>query len=155
MHQVADRTPIVSLVEFGCDRDHLYIRVDGTQPMRGYLESGIELRITFLKPGGMQVRLRQGSRPGSGGDDALAVHFEERLAQGAWQPRDCDGLAAAAREIVELRVPFRGLGAKGLTAVAFLLAVNRDGAEMEQHPRHGPIEIEMPDTGWAAKNWTA
>jgi hypothetical protein len=39
--------------------------------------------------------------------------------------------------------------------VAFLVAVNREGAEVEHHPRHGPIEVEAPDREFPARNWTA
>ena len=38
--------------------DHLYLRVDGTQPMRRHLDAGVELRVKFLKPASLQVLLR-------------------------------------------------------------------------------------------------
>ena len=146
MHQVTDRTPIVKVVEFGADLRHLYIRIDGTQPMRRHLESGsVELRIKFLRPAGLQVVLRMAPRPGSGQDrQALAMRFEERLAEGSWKARECAGIAAAAGSIVEVQVPFECLGAAAHGTVAFLLAVNREGLEVEQHPRHGPIEVDVP-----------
>jgi alpha-amylase/alpha-mannosidase (GH57 family) len=137
MHQVTDRTPIVKAVEFGTDLRHLFIRIDGTQPMRRHLESGVELRIKFLRPAGMQLVLGMDRQ-------TLAARFEERLAAGSWTARACAGLAAAAGEIVEVQVPFEGLGVAAHDSVAFLLAVNREGLEVEHHPRHGPIEIDLP-----------
>jgi len=145
MHQVTDLAPIVKVVEFGADLRHLFIRVDGTQPMRRQLESGVELRIKFLRPAGMQVVLRVDQQ-------VLTVRFEERLAEGTWKARACAGLAAAAGEIVEVQMPFECLGATAPGTVAFVLAVNRDGLEVEQHPRHGPIEIDRPVPEVPARN---
>jgi hypothetical protein len=145
MHQVTDRTPIVKAVAFGADPQHLYIRIDGTQPMRRHLESGVELRIKFLRPAGLQVVLRPVTGPASGpGAQALTMRFEERLAEGSWKARPCAGIAAAADAIVEVQVPFACLAATAPGRVAFLLEVNRDGLEVEHHPRHGPIEIDLP-----------
>ncbi len=148
MHQVADRIAIVSVVEFGVDLRHLYIRVDGTGPMRRLIESGSDVRVKFLKPAGVQVVVR-------GDRDGVTALLEERLADGTWRRRECAGLLAAAAEIVELRIPFACLGVKTHDAVGFLVAVNRGGAEVEHHPRHGPIEVEAPDREFPAKNWTA
>jgi alpha-amylase/alpha-mannosidase (GH57 family) len=150
MHQVMDRATIVTIVQFGAGLRDLFIRVDGTQPMRRHLESGVELRIKFLRPALIQVVLGMAARPGSG--QALTVRFEERLAEGNWTARECAGLVAAAADIVEVQVPFACLGATVPGAVAFLLAVNQDGLEVEQHPRNGPIEIDLPAPEVPARN---
>jgi alpha-amylase/alpha-mannosidase (GH57 family) len=143
MHQVTDRTPIVKIVEFGVDLRHLYIRIDGTQPMRRHLESGVELRIKFLRPAGMQVVLRLDEADRAARGPALTMRFEERLVEGTWRARACAGIAAAAGTIVELQVPLECLGAAAPGTVAFLLAVNREGLEVEHHPRQGPIEVDL------------
>ena len=148
MHQVTDRTAIVSVVEFGVDLQRLYIRVDGTGPMRRLIDAGNDVRVKFLKPAGVQVVVR-------GNRDGLTVHLEDRLDDGSWRRRECAGLMAAAAEIVEVQIPFTCLGVNTHDAVGFLVAVNRDGAEVEHHPRHGPIEIEAPDLEFPARNWTA
>ena len=148
MHQVTDRTPIVAAVEFGVDLRHLYLRVDGTQPMRRHLDAGVQLRVKFVKPASMQVLLRADW-------SGVAARLEDRPGGGDWQPRECPGLAAAVEEIVELRVPFSCLGVKPGETVAFLMSLTREGAEAEHHPRHGPIEVEVPDREFPARNWTA
>jgi hypothetical protein len=147
MHQVADRQPIVSAIEFGVDVRHLYIRIDGPEPMRRQTESGTEVRVKFLKPAGLQIVLK--------GPQALSAGLEERGPDGVWRPRECPGVQAAAGSIIEVRIPFACLGARTHETVAFLVAVNRDGTEVEHHPRHGPIEVEAPDREFPAKNWTA
>jgi alpha-amylase/alpha-mannosidase (GH57 family) len=148
MHQVGGRTAIVSAVEFGVDLRHLYVRVDGTQPMRRQVEAGIDVRVKFLKPAGIQVVIR-------GDRQSVRVGLEERIADGSWRPGECAGLDAAAGDIVELRIPFRCLGVRTHDTVAFQVAVSRQGAEVEHYPRHGPIETEVPDREFPARNWTA
>jgi len=147
MHQAGDQKPVVSVVEFGFDLEHLFIRVDGTDSMRRQLESGLEVRIKFLAPVGVQAVVR--FEP-----SAVRAGLEERLAAGTWEPRECAGLRAAAGEILELQVPFACLQARTDTTVAFFVAVSRRGADLEQHPRHGPIELEVPDREFPARNWT-
>ena len=148
MHQVADRSAIVRGIEFGTDLRHLYILIDGTQPMRRLLESGIDVRVKFVKPGGIQVVLRPDRQ-------ALIARLEARQEDRVWRPRDCPGLAAAAEDILEVQVPFACLGVRTHDTVAFIVSVSHDGEEVEHHPRQGPIEIEVPDRQFAARNWTA
>jgi alpha-amylase/alpha-mannosidase (GH57 family) len=137
MHRAGDRKAIVSGVEFGFDLEHLFLRVDGTEPMRSRLEAGFEVRITFLKPAGVQAVMLLGS-------SGVGVRLEERLPGGSWQSRDCSGLEAAAGQLLEVQIPFRCLQAAPRTTLAFLVAFEKSGAEVEYHPRHGPIEIEVP-----------
>jgi alpha-amylase/alpha-mannosidase (GH57 family) len=148
MHQVTDRAPIVTAVEFGVDLRHLYLRVDGTQPMRRHLDAGVQLRVKFIKPASLQVLLRADR-------NGVIARLEDRPGGGDWQPRECPGLTAAVAEILELRVPFACLGMRPPETVAFLVSVTREGAEVEHHPRHGPIEVEVPDREFPARNWTA
>jgi alpha-amylase/alpha-mannosidase (GH57 family) len=147
MQQARDRAAMVTLVEFGFDLQHLFVRVETAATMRDLLERGVDLRIRFLKPAGVRVVI-----PPSGTD----VRLEQRGAPDAdWQPRRCVGLTAAVDRILEVRIPFRCLDAQAHERVAFLVSLTREGAELELHPRHGPIEIEVPDERFAARNWTA
>src|SRR5688572_340341 len=148
MHQVANRHPIVSVIEFGVDIQHLYVRIDGPDAIARQMESGTEVRVKFLKPAGIQVVL-------TGDRKTVTAHLQERIADGIWRPRECPGVQAAAGAIIELRIPFACLGVRTHETVAFLVAVNREGAEVEHHPRHGPIEVKAPDREFPARNWTA
>jgi hypothetical protein len=148
MHQAGGGTPLISAIEFGFDLEHLYVRVDGTAPMRRLFASGIEVRIKFLQPAGLQATVRFAGT-------SVAVQLEERVAAGSWQRRACPGAAAAVGDLLEVRLPFACLGAEPHARLAFLVAVNRGGAEVEHHPRHAPIELECPDAQFPARNWTA
>ena len=148
MQQAGDRAAMVTLVEFGFDLHHLYVRVETGGRIGRLLERGIDLRIRFLKPAGLRIVI-----PPSGGD----VRLEQRSTEDTeWRLRGCtDGLAAAADRILEVRIPFACLGVRPHERVAFLVSVTRQETELELHPRHGPIEIDVPDERFASRSWTA
>ena len=148
MHQVSERDQGVSLIEFGFDLENLYVRVDGTRSMHAVLTRGLDLSLNFLKPAGLKVTVRV---DGNGADARLT----ERDASGRWIAREVPGVEVGVREVVELRLPFRTLNVKPRTPIAFIVALNRGASEVEHHPRHGPIELEVPDREFAALNWTA
>ena len=149
MHQSGTGAAVVTLVEFGFDLQYMYIRADGPQGMRRLLEPDIEVRIKFVTPQGLQIVVR-------GEGSGVRAGFEERqAADGHWKARECPGIQAAAGSILEVRVPFGCLGLGAGARVACLVAINREGAEVEQHPRHGPIEFVVPDAGFGARSWTA
>ena len=108
-----------------------------------------EIRIKFLEPEGLQIVIQHDST-------AVRTRLEQRqAATGQWEPRECLDLKAGVGGILEVRIPFGCLGAQSGLRVACLLAVMRQGAEVEQHPRHGPIEFEVPDGSFTARSWTA
>ena len=57
--------------------------------------------------------------------------------------------------MLELQIPFQCLGATRDSTVAFIIAIHRHAEEVEQHPRHQPIELQVPDERFPSKNWTA
>jgi hypothetical protein len=73
----------------------------------------------------------------------------------AWQARTADGIRVAADAILEAAIPFRLLGVGPGGRVAFVVQLTRGDAEVERHPRHAPIELEVPDVRFPARNWTA
>jgi alpha-amylase/alpha-mannosidase (GH57 family) len=148
MHQVAAAGPVVELIEFGCDLEHLFVRIDGAGPMKTILQPDTEVRLTFIQPAGLQVVIKT-TRGG------VCAQLRERHDGAKWQARACEGLKAAAGDILEVQIPFRGLDLKTHDRVAFLAVVIRGDAEVEHHPRHAPIELEVPDQDFTARNWTA
>ena len=148
MHQVADRGPGITLVEFGFDLEHLYLRIDGPQAMSAVLSRRIELSINFLKPAATRVAVAMDG-------DALTARVLNREAGGEWRPREAGQVHAAAGSIVELEIPFRSLGLSPHDPIAFVVALNRAAAEIEHYPRHRPIEFLVPDQQFVAANWTA
>ena len=75
--------------------------------------------------------------------------------QDEWRAVDAAGLAVAAGRVLELRIPFGALGVRTPDPVAFFIVLARDAVEIEHFPKHLPIEFEVPDRKFAARNWTA
>ena len=146
MHQVSERGAGIDVVEFGFNLEHLYVRIGSTRPMHDLLAAGLDVSLNFLKPEGLRAEVRA--------DGAVRVRLRQRDGTGDWRDVDCDGLMAAAAQVVEIQVPFRCLGLAPRAAVAFFVALNQEGAEREHHPRHGPIELQVPDEALrAASGW--
>jgi hypothetical protein len=148
MHQVSEREPEIRIVEFGFDLEHLFLRIDTSAPAREILAAGLTVSVNFLRPAGVRAELAA-----AGG--RVAVSLVERARDGDSQTRECPDIKAAAGSVVELELPFRCLGAGPHAAVGFVVALSRGGTEVARHPRHQPIEVEVPDQGFAARNWTA
>ena len=148
MHQVSDRPDRISLIEFGFDLEYLYLRVEGTARMGNLLEEGLVVTLRFLKPAGMRVGVQMNGGP-------IEARLQVRSDAGEWRDTGLPGVAAAAGRVLEVRVPFGTLGVRAADPVAFFVILSAEATELEHHPRHQPIEFEVPDRRFAARNWTA
>jgi len=148
MHQVSDSSSRILSVEFGFSLERLFIRVDGSRPMRELLVGALGLTIRFLKPAGLQIVLRRDGKFA----DVLLVR---RSAKGDWDATDCPGLASAIGRVAEIGVPFACLGVSSQDSVAFFVTLSEGTVEVEQQPRHEPIQFEAPDARFGTRNWTA
>ena len=144
MQQVGAAPGRITLIEFGFDLEHLWLRIDADLPMRAFMTPDVEIRLQFVTPPGVQVAIR-------GGD----AHLERRQPGADWEPQACPGLGAAAGQILEVRVPFRCLELTPGSRVAFVVAVDKVGMEPEQHPSGTSIEFELPGREFPARSWTA
>jgi alpha-amylase/alpha-mannosidase (GH57 family) len=137
----------VSLVEFGIDLDHLFLRVAGDAPMKDLLGTHLEAIVRFLRPRGLQAVV--GARQG---DAALRTVAIERA--GGGNPVPCPGSVAAVGEVLELQLPFACLGVSAPDTVAFLVVTRRAGVEVARYPQHQAIELAVPDGRFGAMHWT-
>jgi hypothetical protein len=147
MHRVAERPAGIEVVEFGFDLDNLFIRIDGTRPMRQLLQDELRLSINFIQPAGVRVAIQ-----------LTAQRAEARMLnrhRGHDSEMECPGLSVAVNRVLELQVPFRCLDLKTHSPVAFIVALQRGTTDIEHYPRHRAIELEVPDRNFAAVNWTA
>jgi hypothetical protein len=78
-----------------------------------------------------------------------------RNSQGESQTLTPPDLKAAVGQVAEIQVPFRAMGVSRPAPVAFIVTLHRGATEIEHHPRHRPIEFEVPDKDFASLNWTA
>ena len=148
MHQVGARADGIALVSFGFDAANLYVRVEGTRPMRDLLVGTLGLTFRFLKPAGIQVVLRRDGRLA----DVLMV---QRTPKGDWDVVACAELTSAIGRVAEVAIPFRCLNAQAHDPLAFFVTLSEGTVEREQHPRHQPIELEVPDERFGVRNWRA
>jgi alpha-amylase/alpha-mannosidase (GH57 family) len=147
MHQVAETSARIVLIEFGFDQDHLFIRVDAARPMRELLVGALGLTVRFLKPAGLQVVVRRDGKF----TDVLLL---KRSRKGDWDVVGCSGVKAAIGRVAELRIPFAGLDVQTHLPVAFFVTLSDGTIEVEQQPRHEPIQFEVPDGAFGARNWS-
>ena len=148
MHQADRQAALVTLVRYGFDTERLYVRLDGTRPLREILESGYEASFKFLTPGGVRfsVRSRDGTLTGTFWD------YREELPR--WVARGAGASAVSAGTVLEVSLPLRDIGI--LSTVCFFVAIyNAADKEVERHPAHRPIEAIAPDGRFEALNWTA
>jgi hypothetical protein len=72
-----------------------------------------------------------------------------------WQGVECAGLQAAVDTIVELRLPFSCLEVRPHDVVSLIVALHRNGFEIEHYPGQRAIEFSVPDADFTTVNWTA
>jgi alpha-amylase/alpha-mannosidase (GH57 family) len=149
MHQVADGELGLRSIDFGFDLQHLYLRVSGTVAMDRLLGQGLSLTVNFLEPAGVRLLMQP-----SGGS-SYEVGLLTMVSQHEPGSRGCPGAAVAIGKVLELRVPFDCLGLAAGVGVSFLVALNREGLEVEHHPRNHPIQLIVPDRAFVSSHWTA
>ena len=134
MQQIDAGRGRIASIEFGFDLEHLWLRIDADTPMRTFLGPEVRIRLRFVNPAGIQIVV----------EAAGGIRLERRETGGDWEQLPCEGLAAAAGQILEVRAPVRCFELPPGTRMAFVVAVEEGGLEIEHHPPHGPIELELP-----------
>jgi hypothetical protein len=152
MHQAARREARLTLVQFGFDRERLYVRIDATRPMVDLLADGLEVSLKFLQPDGVRFSVVQivGRLTGHIWDRQVAAN-----GAATWVERGAGSAAAAAGTVLEIGLPLADLGVTPGDPVAFFVAMYSEGAEVERHPAHRPIEVLAPDALFEARHWRA
>ena len=116
--------------------------------MADLLAEGLDLTLRFLKPAGVRLMVRA-----TGG--RVETQLLARNSQGESPTLNPLDLKAAVGQVAEIQVPFKAIGASRPAPVAFIVTLHRGATEIEHHPRHRPIEFEIPDKDFASLNWTA
>jgi len=148
MHEVSGRATAIATIEFGFDLENLYVKVAGPSPMRDLIGGDQQLTVKFLIPEGCRIVV-------SGGEGTVRAQMFDQPPNGSAPPRSCPGIKAEAGRLLELQIPFECLNASRQSKVAFIVAISRGGIEVEHHPRHQAIELEVPDERFPSRNWTA
>jgi alpha-amylase/alpha-mannosidase (GH57 family) len=150
MHQAEQRPAMVTLVRFGFDPDRLYVRLDARRPMIDLLAEEYEFSLKFLTPERLRFSVRQQVGRLTG------LFWERELDAPRWTVRGPGLAVVAAGSILELAIPLADLGVTAGDAVVFFVAVYDSAAnEVERHPANRPIDVEVPDAAFKARQWTA
>ena len=143
---------MLTLVQFGFDRERLYVRLDaGAAGCRICSPTGYEFAVTFLQPDGRPVHVRQtlgrltGTLSGTGAADGPDLGRARRRRR-----------AVAAGTVLEAGAAAAGPRRDGRRAAGVLRRVYDPGHnEVERHPGSRPIELTVPDERFEARNWSA
>jgi alpha-amylase/alpha-mannosidase (GH57 family) len=147
MHQV-DRPPaMLTLVQFGFDRERLFVRLDAVRRVTDLLAEDYELSLKFHRPEGVRFSVRHV-------DGRVIGSFWDRRPEAAWIERGPGSAIVAAGSVLEVAMPIVNLGISAGDRLAFFVAVYRRDHEVERHPAHRPIEVEVPGADFEARNWT-
>jgi alpha-amylase/alpha-mannosidase (GH57 family) len=161
MHQTEPRPAVITQVRFGFDYEQLYVSLAGMDRILDLLAEGYELSLKFLKPESVRFSVRHvlGRLRGT--------FWDRRPVEPYWVERGPGGATVAAARLLEVAIPLADLLGQGrfdagsapgdqpAARLAFFVAVyDPAGAELERHPAYHPIETEVPDRGFEARNWT-
>jgi catechol 2,3-dioxygenase-like lactoylglutathione lyase family enzyme len=148
MHQIDHKAPVLTLVQFGFDREHLYVRLDAGRRLVELLSEGYEFSLKFLRPDGVRFSVRQDF-------GRLTGRFWDRRPEPPhWVERGPGAAAVAAGRLIEIAVPLTDLGVAPGDPLAFFVAVyDPEGHELERHPPNRPIDAEVPNERFAGRNW--
>jgi hypothetical protein len=148
MHQAERRAVLVTEVLYGVDRRRLYVRVDASRPLKELLEAGYEFSLTFLDPDGVRYSVRAV-------DGRPAGAYCDRLGEPpVWARRPGGHAEVAAGTILEIALPFGELTPRGRLSF-FLVLQDAAGVEVERHPAHRSVDVDVADARFEASNWTA
>lgn len=138
--------PIVSRVNFGIDRENLYFRVEGFEPIQELLSPNGWLKIHFARPAQCAVRAR-----GFSGAPILETLDDD----GSSAP--LEGGAAGIGEVLEISVPVEYLessaGSKRPFAIEFCVVIGDRDFELERFPWDSVITMEFDPTSFEVDNW--
>jgi alpha-amylase/alpha-mannosidase (GH57 family) len=149
MHRTDRRPPTVTLVHFGFDLAHLYVRIDAAQRVVNLLADGRELSLKFVEPDGVRFSVRQKLGRLTG------TFWDRQTVEPLWRERGAGGAMLAAGTVLEMALPLADLGLTSGSAVSLFIAVYEGDVEVERHPTHRPIELVTPDGQFEANQWRA
>ena len=152
MHQIERPASRIAGIDFGFDREALFVRVDGVGAVREWFVEGNRLTLRFLRPVVCTIVVRQAKRNAGVTAELLVAPGQVAGLDG----RRVDLPTSAVGSIAEIRVPLSAIGASPGAAVAFFVSLETGASiELERQPSGHPVEVGVPDERFEAVNWTA
>jgi alpha-amylase/alpha-mannosidase (GH57 family) len=131
-------------VYFGFDAHRLAIRLDTTRYAREDLEQLDEIRIRFVDPAGLEIRIA-----GFKQQDAKAkLYREDKLIAKA-------AIELAVDQILELAVPFADLGLAPESTIQLYVEAVAKKQSADRAPQEGVLEMVIPSPDFERIMWQA
>ncbi|MGC2424707.1 MAG: glycoside hydrolase family 57 protein [Nitrospirota bacterium] len=137
---------IVSHIYYGFDPKNLFIRIDSNRNLNDPNIKELTFSVHFLRPSSYRLDIRLDPEQGKVNADLIKVTKGEEAQSGRHSN-------IAAREIIELAMPFDVIMAKPGDEINFFVTVRRDDVELEKWPYRGYISLEVPTEDFEAIMW--
>ncbi len=137
---------IVSHIYYGFDLKNLFIRLDSNRNLHDPRINDLTFSVHFLKPA--SYRLDMNINPEQGQVTAELI----KVTKGEESER-ARHASIAAREIIELSMPFDTIQAMPGDEINFFVTVRRGDVELEKWPYRGYISLEVPTEDFEAIMW--
>lgn len=136
--------PVLASVHFGFDRERVYVRCDGFEPLGVFLEADGFVRLHFVRPAEVTLLVRGCPR-------GCVV---ERLV-GEHPAGVVPGSEVAVNEVLEASVPVEVFGTdrRPPFAIEFFVVLGQGDLEVERFPWDSLIEFMFDPETFESKNW--
>ena len=137
---------IISHIYYGFNLGNLFLRLDSNRDLSDNKISELTFAVHILKPTAYRLDIKL--TPSSGEVTAVLRKVEKG--------RELAGVphtSIAARDIIELALPFDAIQAKPRDEVNLFVTVRRDDVELEKWPYRGYISFNVPTEDFEAIMW--
>ncbi len=135
---------LIRQVLFGFDRDRLVFRLDTAHPARDDLAGVDEIRLRFLEPENVEVRIANPSTP-----------TPQVKVQRDGQRASRSKAAAATQEIFECGIPLSELAITPGSPCHFSIELFAQKQSREKIPSEGTFELTVPAPDFEQRYWQA
>lgn len=137
---------ILSHIYYGFDLKNMFLRFDTKKALKDPEVSSLTFSVQFLKPAPATLEINLSPAEG-----LTKAELYRETANGDVTAEKISTIAA--HDIIELALPFSLINAKEGEEVALLIAVKREGAELERWPFKGYLSFNVPTPDFEAIMW--
>jgi hypothetical protein len=137
---------VLSHIYYGFDLNNLFLRLDSNQELGDPKINELTFAVHFLRPASYRVDVKLD--PAQGGVSAFILKYEKGLEAGMKRHP-----SIAARDIIEMALPFEVIEAKPRDEINFFVTVRRGEVELEKWPYRGYISLNVPTEDFEAIMW--
>jgi alpha-amylase/alpha-mannosidase (GH57 family) len=134
-------------VHFGFNLKELLVRVDFETSARTALNGFDSIHVGFLEPAGYDVFVHRA--PG----DAVPPRWQPAQLLHNGQPVESAGIQVGVDQILEMSIPFAGLGVKVDQPVHFFVELLESRQSRDRAPREGTINLTVPSPHFEQIMW--